>query len=124
MLDISITAYISNFKIHNITNQVILLPTLGYSLCLLNLEINPNKIPRLGKIYIKNWLNTDLFWVGKQSVFGCKICKIKSLKPHHRILILTSVTVNYWYSLVNIVSYTIIQFYLVITVKCIIQIRI
>ena len=57
---------------------MILLPTLGYSLCLLNLGINRNKILRLGK-NIKSWENTDLFWIVMQPVFGCKIGKIKSL---------------------------------------------
>ena len=57
---------------------MILLPTLGYCLCLLNLGINPNTILRLGK-NIKNWENTGLFWTGKQPVFSCKIGKIKSL---------------------------------------------
>ena len=50
----------------------------GYSLCLLSLGINPNKILRLGK-NLQNWENTGLFSVGKQLVFGCKIGKIKSL---------------------------------------------
>ena len=55
--------------------SVISLPFLGYSLCLLNLGINPNKILRLGK-NLQNW--------GKDRSFldweaACKIGKIKSL---------------------------------------------
>ena len=57
----------------------ILLSFLGYSLCLLNFGINPNEILRLGK-NLQNWENTDLFWIGKQPVFGCKIGEIKSLE--------------------------------------------
>ena len=58
---------------------MILLHTLGYSLFLLNLRINPNEILILGKNY-KNWENTGPFRIGKQPVFGCKIGKIKSLE--------------------------------------------
>ena len=55
---------------------MILLPSLGYSLCLLNLGINPNKILIFGK-NLQNWESTGLFldW----AVLGCKIGKIKSL---------------------------------------------
>ena len=53
----------------------------GYSLCLLNFGVNPNKILRLGK-NLQNWANTGLFWIGMQPVFGCKIGKIKSLMVH------------------------------------------
>ena len=38
---------------------------------------NLNKIARLGK-NLQNWENPGLFWIGKQSVFCCKIGKIKS----------------------------------------------
>ena len=62
----------------NFLQAVILLPFWGYSLCLLNLGINHNKILRFGK-NLQNWKNTGLFWIGKQLVFGCKIGKIKSL---------------------------------------------
>ena len=55
---------------------VILLPTLGYSLCLSNLGINP----QIGKkILYQKLENTGLLLIGKQPVFGCKISKIKSL---------------------------------------------
>ena len=50
----------------------------GYSLCLLNLGINSNKSSGWEKI-LQNWENTGLFWIGKQTVFGYKIDKIKSL---------------------------------------------
>ena len=60
------------------TKPVNALPFWRYSQCLLNLALNPNKIHRLGK-NLQNWENTDLFWIGKQPVFGCKIGKIKSL---------------------------------------------
>ena len=47
-------------------------------MCLLNLEINPNKISGWEK-NLQNWENTSLFWIGKQPEFGCKIGNIKSL---------------------------------------------
>ena len=59
----------------NIIITVILLPFLGYSLCLWNWEIYSNKIFRLGKNFQKYWP----FLIGKQPVIGCKIDKIKSL---------------------------------------------
>ena len=65
-------------KFHQNLWTVILLPNFGYILCLLNLGTNPNRILRLGK-NIKKMEKFRLFWIGKQSVFGCKIGKIKSL---------------------------------------------
>ena len=60
---------------------VVLLPFWGYSLCLLNLGINPNKNLRLEKKSPK-FGNTGLIWIGKQPLFGCKVGKINSLWTH------------------------------------------
>ena len=54
---------------------MILLPTLEYSLYLLNLGINPNKILGLRKNYQKLGKYRP-FWIGKQPVFGCNIVNI------------------------------------------------
>ena len=51
-------------RIVSVTLTVILLPTLGYSLCLLNVGINPNKILILGKNISKIWKIQALFGLG------------------------------------------------------------
>ena len=65
---------------------VIILPFSGYSLCILNLGINPNKILRLGKNSPKLGKYRP-FWIRKQPVLDCKIGKIKSLRADHLALI-------------------------------------
>ena len=60
--------------------SVILLPFWGYSLCLLNLGINPNLNPQVGK-NLQNWEDKGIYQIWKQPVFGCKIGIIKSLCP-------------------------------------------
>ena len=59
---------------HDFSLSSDLLPVLVYSLCLLNLVINPNKILRLGK-NLPNWENTGLYELGSSLYLAAKLAK-------------------------------------------------